>query len=473
MQEKFVSNFHKLCTSRKPLRIGLSFVSRLSKRTIQLKETNYVRKKLLALSIVLLTIGGSLTFTSVARADAPVAHSCEINGQSSVVPSSICDGPGATTYLLAAAGARTSVFAKTTLPRETMISDNNNGDNGVFWYNQEFEGGQRALGFSPNTYIYLGPGDACGRYSGYSGGSPTPSPFCESPDDGSQRLSFQSVDAPNLQGGFRIGQLGWLNGDISTVKEVWQADVAPLDQPNYYPPGIQKNVSVSTIANGGWTLCYSAAMGTVFDEGEIESACTGTYILLAGGYYTGQEPTPALTLPPDFLTPKTYGNPSPVTGFAPVAPATPITPTAPIITAANSSVIYNGVPQSAPYSVDQKSSCSTTYNGSSIPPVQAGSYAVSITCSANSLSSTATSTLTITKATPVISWSTPSAITSTTKLGASQLNAFSYIPGSFTYSASAGSTLPIGDDLVTATFTPTDTTDYTSATMTVTIHVSA
>ena len=35
----------------------------------QLKEDPIMRKKLLALSIALLTIGGSLTFTSVARAD--------------------------------------------------------------------------------------------------------------------------------------------------------------------------------------------------------------------------------------------------------------------------------------------------------------------------------------------------------------------------------------------------------------------
>jgi hypothetical protein len=214
----------------------------------------------------------------------------------------------------------------------------------------------------------------------------------------------------------------------------------------------------------------------------VEPDVTQYEFINSGGPYWAYGPdiatvmftdTPSLTLPPDFLTPKTYGNPSPVTGYAAALPATPITPTAPVITASNSSVIYNGVPQSATYSVDQKSSCSTTYNGSSIPPVAAGSYAVSITCLANSLSSTATSTLTITKATPVISWSTPSAITSTTKLGASQLNAFSYIPGSFTYSATTGSTLPIGDDLVTATFTPTDTTNYTSATMTVTIKVTA
>ena len=186
---------------------------------------------------------------------------------------------------------------------------------------------------------------------------------------------------------------------------------------------------------------------------------------------TPPEPV-GLTIPPDFLTPKTYGNPASVTGYAPALPATPVTPTAPVITASATSVIYNGVPQSAPYSVDQKSSCSTTYNGSSIPPVTAGTYAVSITCSANSLTSTATTTLTITKAAPVISWSTPGAITTATKLSSTQINAFSFIPGSFTYSSAIGSTLPAGDDLVTATFTPTDSTNYTTSTMTVTIHVT-
>ena len=405
-----------------------------------------MRKKLIALSIALLTIGGSLSFASTAKADVQ---------------------SGATTYLLAAAGARTSVFAATTFPFNQEISTNNNEDNGVYWYDQGGVGNGRSLGFSPNPYINLGPGDMCGMYLGI-----TPSSFCpDAPDDGSERLSFQTV--PGNQAGWRIGQLDALNFDTSTIKEVWQSDVAPLNQPNYYPGGIQKNVSVSTIANGGWTLCYSASMGTVFAEGEIELACTGDYILLAGGYRTGQEPAPATNFPPDFLTPKTYGDPASVTGYPPAAPAVAITPTAPAITASATSVIYNGVPQSAPYSVDQKSSCSTTYNGSSIPPVTAGSYAVSITCTANSLTSTATTTLTITKATPVISWSTPAAITSSTKLGASQLNAFSYIPGSFTYSSAIGSSLPIGDELITATFTPTDSTNYTSATMTVTIKVTA
>ena len=218
-------------------------------------------------------------------------------------------------------------------------------------------------------------------------------------------------------------------------------------------------------------------IGTVFTGDEILEVVVWDIFPPGNDYYsqdifTVTPPTPSLTFPPDFLTPKTYGNPASVTGTAPAAPAVAVTPTAPVITAGTTSVIYNGVPQSATYSVDQKSSCSTSYNGSSIPPVAAGTYAVSLTCTANSLTSTATTTLTITKATPVISWSTPAAITTATKLSSTQINAFSYIPGSFTYSSAIGSTLPAGDDLITATFTPTDSTNYTSATETVTIHVT-
>jgi hypothetical protein len=226
--------------------------------------------------------------------------------------------------------------------------------------------------------------------------------------------------------------------------------------------------SPASVTNLAFSIFGVTALQTV-------EYCGSNSLVLSYPYWNEVVPScsTSLTLPPDFLTPKTYGNPASVTGTAPALPATPVTPTAPAITAGATSVIYNGVPQSATYSVDQKSSCSTTYNGSAIPPVAAGTYAVSLTCSANSLTSTVTTTLTITKAAPVISWSTPAAITTATKLSSSQLNAFSYIPGSFTYSASAGSSLPAGDDLVTATFTPTDTTNYTSATMTVTIKVTA
>jgi Bacterial Ig-like domain (group 3)/FG-GAP-like repeat/Abnormal spindle-like microcephaly-assoc'd, ASPM-SPD-2-Hydin len=85
---------------------------------------------------------------------------------------------------------------------------------------------------------------------------------------------------------------------------------------------------------------------------------------------------------------------------------------------------------------------------------------------------TATVTLTVNKATPVISWATPAAITYPTAISATQLNATASVAGSFVYAPPAGSVLNAGAQTLAATFTPTDTTDYNSATAMVTLTVN-
>jgi len=85
---------------------------------------------------------------------------------------------------------------------------------------------------------------------------------------------------------------------------------------------------------------------------------------------------------------------------------------------------------------------------------------------------TASVTLTINQATPTITWATPAAIAYGTVLNATQLNAVSAVPGSFSYSPAAGTVLGAGLQTLKATFTPTDTTSYGSATATVTLTVS-
>jgi hypothetical protein len=76
------------------------------------------------------------------------------------------------------------------------------------------------------------------------------------------------------------------------------------------------------------------------------------------------------------------------------------------------------------------------------------------------------------QATPQISWATPAAITYGTALSATQLTASSTLAGSFAYSPVAGTVLTAGAQPLTVTFTPTDTTDYTTATATVTLTVN-
>jgi hypothetical protein len=72
---------------------------------------------------------------------------------------------------------------------------------------------------------------------------------------------------------------------------------------------------------------------------------------------------------------------------------------------------------------------------------------------------------------PTITWPTPANIVYGTALSGTQLNATASVPGTFSYAPAAGTVLTVGAHTLTATFTPTDTTDYTSNTATVTLTV--
>ena len=72
---------------------------------------------------------------------------------------------------------------------------------------------------------------------------------------------------------------------------------------------------------------------------------------------------------------------------------------------------------------------------------------------------------------PTVMWATPAPIVYGTALSGTQLDATSALPGSFSYSPAAGTVLTVGQQTLTATFTPSDTTDYTTATATVTLTV--
>jgi hypothetical protein len=81
-------------------------------------------------------------------------------------------------------------------------------------------------------------------------------------------------------------------------------------------------------------------------------------------------------------------------------------------------------------------------------------------------------TLIVIKATPTITWAAPSAITYGTALSGTQLDANANVPGAFVYSPAAGTVPAVGTDALTVTFTPTDTTDYTTATDSVQLKVN-
>jgi len=81
-------------------------------------------------------------------------------------------------------------------------------------------------------------------------------------------------------------------------------------------------------------------------------------------------------------------------------------------------------------------------------------------------------TYTVGKASPVITWANPASITYGTPLGSAQLNATASVPGTFVYIPAAGTVLGVGVQTLTANFTPSDSTDYTSASKGVQITVT-
>src|SRR5580658_10232506 len=81
-------------------------------------------------------------------------------------------------------------------------------------------------------------------------------------------------------------------------------------------------------------------------------------------------------------------------------------------------------------------------------------------------------TYTVGQATPTLTWSTPAAISYGTALSATQLNATASVAGAFNYTPGAGTVLTAGTHTLSVTFTPTDNTDYTSATATVLLVVN-
>ena len=112
----------------------------------------------------------------------------------------------------------------------------------------------------------------------------------------------------------------------------------------------------------------------------------------------------------------------------------------------------------------------------SVPPYPAGGMATpqkltATVSSPNFSNNVSASDVVIFQQPPTIMWPTPAPIVYGTPLSGTQLDASSALPGTFVYSPAAGTVLTVGQQRLSVTFTPTDTTDYTTGTATVTLTV--
>jgi len=108
-----------------------------------------------------------------------------------------------------------------------------------------------------------------------------------------------------------------------------------------------------------------------------------------------------------------------------------------------------------------------------LPLPSAKQYAITVTGVDAAGNSVSVQRNVIRRALPALSWNNPGAISFGTALGATQLNATSGVAGQIVYSPSRGTMLNAGKaQVLSATFTPDDLTNYSPATLSVVIDVN-
>ena len=144
--------------------------------------------------------------------------------------------------------------------------------------------------------------------------------------------------------------------------------------------------------------------------------------------------------------------------------------------AASAAIIYGTALSSTQLDASTTVAGSFSYSPAAGTVLTAGSHTITATFTptypTDYTAATAIVTLTVNQATPVIAWATPPPIVSGTALSSMQLDTSSTVAGTFIYSPAAGTVLAVGSQALSVTFTPTDTTDYTTATASVTLTVN-
>ena len=290
---------------------------------------------------------------------------------------------------------------------------------------------------------------------------------------------------------------GFLNGDTVTA-----LTTAPTCSTTYTPTsaagtspatncsgGVSSNYSFSyvsgtvTITKGTpavtWTTPVAITYGTALSATQLDATATvaGTYAYTPalGTVLSAGSTTLSVTFTPGDAT-----DYSPVTQtvLLQVNQAT-LTVTASSLTVAFGSAvptitpIYSGFQNGDTVAVVTTApTCSTTYTTTSAAGSMQTTSCSGAAITSNYILSYVSGTVTVTKATPAVTWTTPAAITYGTALSATQLNATSTLAGNFAYTPALGTVLGAGSQTLSVTFNPTDKNDYASITQTVLLQVS-
>ncbi len=288
---------------------------------------------------------------------------------------------------------------------------------------------------------------------------------------------FEIYDATNVQffnsnvGAFTTGNALAITGQPQAVNTsvggtaTFSATAIGASGINGTLPTYQWNLNGSPLTDGtltdGTIVSGSATANLTLSNVHVQEA--GNYTLTASnnldGYNTSTNSIAVQSLPVSATT---------------AAAALTVQPLPATVALSSLSQVFDGTPKNPTATTNPAGLAVTfTYGGGTIAPTSAGSYPVVATIADPNYVGSATDTLVITPATPVIAWTAPAAIVYGTPLDATQLNATANTAGVFTYTPAAGAILNAGvNQPLGVSFAPADTNDFVSASAATTITVN-
>jgi len=223
-----------------------------------------------------------------------------------------------------------------------------------------------------------------------------------------------------------------------------------------------------------WATPASITYGTALSSAQLDAtanvAGTFVYTPALGSVLSAGTQTLSVTFTPTDTTDYTAATAS-------VSLMVTVVKTTPTITWATPTNITYGTALSSTQ-LDATASVAGTF--SYVPAagatLSAGAQTLSVTFTPTDTTdynpATASVSLTVNQATPVITWATPSAVLQGAALSAAQLDATASVAGSFSYSPASGNVMNTAGTIpLSTTFTPGDALDYTTATASVSLIV--
>ena len=236
---------------------------------------------------------------------------------------------------------------------------------------------------------------------------------------------------------------------LSASTQYWVGYVDGSDQIQ------QGTVSGTCTGTSNYTVFSNGVLPGVslanpFGADSATSSCYSLYMTLS----TGNQSSPTLTVSSS-VNPASYGQPVSLTATISSGPTGLVT-------------FYSDGTQIGQALISGTTATLTTTG------LPLGSHSITASWPGNANYQSVSSspiTQTINVDTPAITWPTPAPLAYGLPLSATQLNATANAPGAFVYTPASGTVLSPGSHTLSVTFTPTDTTDYTTATDTVTLNV--